>query len=73
MANTSPENQWSEDEITLLLMLPFSVDMFFSGFAIKTTECQWKIPTMNQDVSPIKNGDFPAIVIFFAAGVNLIL
>lgn len=29
MAKTSLENQWSEDEITLLVMVPFSVDMFF--------------------------------------------
>ena len=41
----------SEDEITFLFNGPFfSGHVFFSGFAIKTTECQWKIPTMNQDV-----------------------
>lgn len=35
MAKTSLENQWSEDEITLLVMVPFSVDMFLFGVCDK--------------------------------------
>ena len=34
----------------------------------KTNMTGWKIPTMNEDVSPIKNGDFPASHASFLGG-----